>query len=118
MGTNYYIAHDNPADEHDNHIGKYSAGWRFSFQGAISKTIKEWEDRLNGAKIVNEYGREVATDEFWKMVHESIDNKWTMRSYALEQPARSSQREMIAEGFLKGDYWEDAGFCFGSREFC
>jgi len=117
MGTNYYIAHENSEDEHANHIGKYSGGWQFSFQGAITKTVKDWEERLKDAKIVDEYGREISTDEFWKMVHDSTSNKWTMRTYALDQPMGSSQREMIADGFLRGDYWEDAGFFFGSQEF-
>ena len=78
MGTNYYVQRSCPeACAHcsleDQHIGKRSAGWRFTFrahQGITSRS--DWESLIREpAVVVSEYGRKVTPDEFWALVDET-----------------------------------------------
>jgi hypothetical protein len=69
MGTNYYI-HENPCahcGRHDEpiHIGKSSAGWKFSFNATIHKTYEEWKAVIEAAdgKIFDEYNRPISAKE-------------------------------------------------------
>lgn len=81
MGTNYYLKFKQPDPcPHcgkfdaipDMHIGKQSAGWRFSFHGYREKGITSWNAWAaflaanvgRGARIVDEYGKSLMLGEF------------------------------------------------------
>lgn len=75
MGTNYY-AHIDCCEhcgrpEEIIHIGKQSCGWEFTFHGTdLIRSWKDWQVELNrsNAKIVDEYGRQIAFPLFKIMV--------------------------------------------------
>ena len=75
MGTNYYAVKKKPSLANEPlHIGKSSAGWKFSFQGYQDelniKSIEDWKDFLknNDVVILNEYDEEVSYDDFFELV--------------------------------------------------
>ena len=78
MGTNYY--HRTNICEHcdrydENHIGKSSGGWVFSFHGerndvewnflggGVIVSLDDWKARLKGGKIFDEYGDEISVED-------------------------------------------------------
>lgn len=75
MGTNYYQIIDpckccNRGSE-EIHIGKSSAGWPFSVHVIPEMEIYSWDDwmkRLEGAKIKDEYGREISLHDLNELV--------------------------------------------------
>jgi hypothetical protein len=57
----------------DVHIGKSSAGWKFTFQfngGKFYKTMPQMKEWLSNKVIVNEYNEEISHEYFWKIVKE------------------------------------------------
>ena len=80
---------------HDIHLGKNSAGWKFLFNANKLKyyplTRQGITDfiRKSKSKIVDEYGREVGIDEFWKIVDSSKDG-WDIAAYYKECPEDES----------------------------
>lgn len=86
MGTNYYVKmkacpHCGRGGE-DLHIGKSSGGWKFLFQrhddmGLDSARI--WFDFLAAPDriIVDEYGQNVAFDDFKSLVERKQDDRLT-----------------------------------------
>lgn len=61
------------------HIGKSSAGWQFCFNHNdwkyFKRSLQDLEEFLSSSKITNEYGEDVSSDEFWKMVELKKDGK-------------------------------------------
>lgn len=135
MGTNYYIARrdtlkvDDRIEEVKVHIGKYSGGWVFHFQGAVCKTVAEWKKRLEDLPgefvVVDEYGAEHDRHEFWRDTVEASRKPWgnstkppyNSRTYALEKGYNDTSAQWTAWDFLKGDMWIDDGHSFSNREF-
>lgn len=88
MGTNYYAIHnacENCGRRDVIHIGKQSAGWRFTWHacrfdsdGIAIASARQWVAFLRsaGVKIVDEYGREWTVDEFLARIerHGRADN--------------------------------------------
>lgn len=79
MGTNYEVRDDptcdNPAHTKTLHIGKSSAGWKFSFHAIPDHeppltTWKAWQEFLEGRTVVDEYGREMTLEEFRPVVEQ------------------------------------------------
>jgi hypothetical protein len=81
MGTNYYhrtniCKHCGRYDE--LHIGKLSAGWRFTFRGYRSDgldiiTYRDWLEILGpNPSIFDSYGRQVTLEEFKELVENSM----------------------------------------------
>lgn len=52
-------------------VGLSAAGWRFCFRAhkdpALASLV-EWQAFLAGRTITDEYGRVMASDDFWRMV--------------------------------------------------
>ena len=117
MGTNYYLHFTQPAacsccgheeKVHDLHIGKQSAGWRFSFHGVKELELtswKAWKKFLRqaisvwGVFIVDEYGDMVPLMKFTEIV-ESTKH---LKSHALLYP--------------QGCWSDDEGHSFDGGEF-
>ena len=86
MGTNYY--HIEPPEvchtcKHDHgsettHIGKSSAGWQFHFHGTGEiRSYSAWLAKIRSVgRIVDEYGRVTALDDFEALV-EGKRGGWT-----------------------------------------
>ena len=104
MGTNYYHRTNicpkcGRFDE--QHIGKSSAGWSFSFHGTEAiRSYKEWLVLLEaGGKIFNEYDEEIPLHKLKALV----EAKRGGRNHTREYP---------------GDNWVDAeGHSFSGYEF-
>ena len=131
MGTNYYVGRRDGTINPDIevvkiHIGKYSYGWAFHWQGNWCKSVHDWNNRLNclpgEAVIVDEYGEVISNQRFWDIVHNSKANTkrgkaQTLRKFAIEQGYDSDQGRLIAWEFLTGKSWEDDGYTFSDMEF-
>jgi hypothetical protein len=80
MSTNYYVKqttcdHCGHTPE-EAHIGKNSAGWEFVFQATEKcRCYEDWCDSLQNKIIVDEYGREVSFEEFYRIVQNSVGGK-------------------------------------------
>ena len=86
MGTNYYLRreegepcpHCGRSDKHDDlHIGKSSSGWCFSLNTHPDEGINSLDDwrkqfAAPGARIIDEYGRHVTTDEMLSTITERV----------------------------------------------
>lgn len=61
------------------HIGKSSIGWKFLFNHHHWKHFNNdyfsLEAFLSNNRIIDEYGRHVSFDDFWKMVDKKLDMK-------------------------------------------
>jgi hypothetical protein len=74
MGTNYYTRTNacKECGRYDQiHLGKSSAGWRFTFQGnhgQYYKDVPEMKKWLKGKTITDEYGNTLSYKAFWGMV--------------------------------------------------
>lgn len=80
MGTNYSTpsrcsAPCQHCTDEGLHIGKRSAGWAFGFEAhpALGLTSwKAWQEHLKGlTHVVDEYGRQIAIDEFIALVEKT-----------------------------------------------
>jgi len=140
MGTNYYLHFDVcehcDRSDHVMHIGKSSAGWRFSFRGyrlsesgypdldmiedAPMKKIQseddwrkmiEWATEDRGARIKDEYMATKTPEEFWEWVEAKRDGR-SHHEYCLASEY-THERE---HGRM--DTWHDEkGNSFTGREF-
>lgn len=86
MGTNYYAVRNRPTVEDPIHIGKSSAGWKFSFQSHNEKyheppivwntydQVYEWLYKQtvesDNYVILNEYDEIVSFDDLIKLIEE------------------------------------------------
>ena len=79
MGTNYYheigVCEHCGHAEHRRHIGKSSFGWCFSLHvepddHAFPHSWDEWQEEFISGRIVDEYGEEVDTEDFYSVVTE------------------------------------------------
>lgn len=122
MGTNYYhrtniCEHCDRFDEH--HIGKASAGWTFSFHGEreeiternplgeVIASFDDWKDRLSLGKIFDEYGTEVAFEEFVRMVERKKQEKCNHTEYCkVDHPSHAQENWLDNEGnsFSEGEF--------------
>ncbi len=126
MGTNYYarVKCCDACGRYDElHIGKSSAGWKFSFRGykehdppIVSET--GWREFLRTARIFDEYGKEVAYDEFWANAkHPQRANMRDHIDYCLSSD-RWHDRESVQRRLASGDEWhDDQGNSFSGTEF-
>ncbi len=80
MGTNFYVEEQPPCPHcgrgyEQTHVGKASAGWKFSFNAIERRTLDEWSEflRKNDGRIKNEYGESISCDAFLSMVHNRRD---------------------------------------------
>lgn len=76
MGTNYYaqikVCPKCKRPEKELHIGKSSAGWKFSFalNGEEYHNVKQLKKWLTRKEIRDEYGKKISHARFWKMVND------------------------------------------------
>ena len=91
MGINYYLIKPEKVcptchrtEGHDNqtyvHIDKSSGGWHFCFDGREHKTVEAWRAFIakwvaEGGWIADEYHRDAASEETWKVQPEWF---WSM----------------------------------------
>lgn len=141
MSTNYYWRFDecNCCERYNKlHIGKYSNGWEFMFQGyrpdsfGKGKELVSWQDWKNALKkdgiIVDEYGTRITLSEFIEMVevhakpgaHQS-DGKGGSRvlmnhlDYILSEPLYKDSWPHMRD---PKENWKDAqGYSFGISNF-
>ena len=128
MGTNYYVDEKRLrslecGDEDERlHIGKQSSGWVFCFQSQTAifdpakdgeeprpraiplRSVKDFKFLLDRwllphrGRIVDEYGKELSSEEFWLIVE-------------------ASRHRRNEAGRLDSDSYIDDGFDFYTREF-
>jgi hypothetical protein len=110
MGTNYYVdeERDCPTCHRRHmcliHIGKSSAGWKFTFawnSGDYYKSLQEMKDWLKGRKITDEYGRKITRAKFWAMVR-AKENE----GHDHIQLDRGAKHGVIVDGiyFMEGEF--------------
>lgn len=80
MGTNYFarIETCNCCGRYDeSHIGKYSYGWEFLFQGQELCSWKEWKKFLKDdkIKIFDEYGKEHSISDLEELIKSNKKDK-------------------------------------------
>lgn len=77
MGTNYYVRY--PACPHcgrrdeDRHIGKSSAGWKFSLRVYPEEgvnNLEDWRREWEKGEIINEYDEPVAVEKLLQSILE------------------------------------------------
>ena len=78
MGTNYYVKNNQCEQckrfDDNEHIGKSSHGWQFSFQATFDiKSYKQWLSYLEGKEIINEYGDSISLKDFKELVESKLD---------------------------------------------
>ena len=122
MGTNYYIervetvlATGEDRTVEVEHIGKYSGGWTFTFQGCNQKTVEEWRGRVfnlqAGERIRDEYHVVYNPEEFWTDTVEA-----SLKPWARGIPARTAH---AFNRFDSGSQnWHDGRHGFSNCEFC
>lgn len=110
MGVNYYIVKKNDMTVEVEHIGKYSGGWTFGFQGSKQKTIAEWQERLNNLAedevIRDEHHVTFTPAGFWDECVEGSKRQQFIT------PASFTSRGYLGKG------WVENGFRFTPQEFC
>lgn len=87
MSTDYYTTIEREGCGHCSRpgpwtdkllVGLSAAGWRFCFKahkdGPTLDTLEAWRAFLQGRTITDEYGRVVASDDFWRMVE--VKTQW------------------------------------------
>lgn len=114
MGTNYYINFDYcPSCGRGMrlHIGKKSAGWRFSFAAHKKPNIQcthDWRELLKYMPIIDEYDNEISYEAFFEIIEESRREPFNhydecKGKYGVE--------------YDKQIYKDIEGFTFNEREF-
>lgn len=117
MGTNYYVrtascenACEHCAESRLVHLGKTSAGWRFSFQAQPEwpreQAFAEWQTLAGSGSIEDEYGRAITRTELLAMIVARRD----LRSHLTPQPDLDYHRP-------SDDWFENDGHEFGTRDF-
>lgn len=123
MGTNYFMMHDRCAHcgrEERMHIGKKSAGWRFSFRG--HDNIRSWVDWMrelsrSDVLIRNEHGDVVSLEQFIKVVESSKEEPHDHIDYCINS-SEQSDRDYIWRKLLDNTAWHDnENFSFSATEF-
>lgn len=124
MGTNYYWRHkccDKCGRYEELHIGKKSAGWKFSFRGHRDHQppIVSWEDWRrtiveNAGQVFNEYDEMVPFNEFVAVVDGSRSEPRDHIEMCMSDPHSSSY---INGAVNRGDAWHADGFSFSNTEF-
>lgn len=79
MGTNYYHRKNicpKCGRYDEEHIGKSSCGWQFSFHGTNEiRSYKDWMIELKKGEIFNEYDEKISLDELMKMIESKRGGK-------------------------------------------
>lgn len=107
MGTNYYVKFPPcPCCGHlnDEHIGKSSAGWTFSFHATDKiKSAKDWMLVLSqhNAKIYDEYGQEISFKAFYRMVELKKSEK---QGHSVEYPNENNYLDAEGNSMSKGEF--------------
>lgn len=125
MGTNFYaIFKACPHCGHGEsiHIGKRSAGWKFSFHGTDTiRSWVDWKEKLSDPSVLiqNEYGERLTFDEFRQTVEATEGHDLDHINECLEgvnSPYHT--REYARNGLKNGSLWHDPeGWSFSSGEF-
>ena len=126
MGTNYYYRYnicDTCGRYEELHIGKTSAGWKFSFQGYDKtnfieiKSFQDWKNNFNFGitknknqyfgYILDEYGRKYNSEEFIKIVNARKNEP-------------NSHKKRLAFALTELSYWwnDEEGNDFTLQIFC
>jgi hypothetical protein len=106
MGTNYYARYGHCPEcsrYEEEHIGKSSVGWTFSFHAPFGiKSWKDWQGYLqrDGITIANEYDEPVSFDKFRSIVEDRGED---LSNYSIEYP--------------EGNFLDDEGHSFSYCEF-
>lgn len=124
MGTNYYARVNccvACGRYEELHIGKASAGWKFSFRGYRDHqppitSESDWRKFLVGVPIFDEYRKPVTYDDFW--ANAKSPKRADMRdhiNYCLSSP---TDREWMRRRLDAGTEWhDDQGNSFSGTEF-
>lgn len=116
MSTNFYIrryeenTNQQEAWVSEEHIGKRSGGWTFTFNGQKQKSVADWRARIasmiDGERIQDEYYNVYTADEFWAAVDRTLE-PW------------GSMTAKTAHGFRNDDRnWTDGRYGFSNYDFC
>lgn len=118
MGTNYYAHLDacpTCGKGEELHIGKSSAGWRFSFRAHPDRhppivSWRDWEQALRTATIKDEYDAPVRFSDFLRLV-------WSKEHQPNCQTCHMEKHH--PKGYLESDqdYHDADGHPFSPREF-
>lgn len=106
MGTNYYARYEicESCDRYEEeHIGKSSAGWTFSFHATDEiRSYVDWLTFLNDkdVKIFDEIGAEISLQDFKKMVE-----------------TKQKEERNHAPIYTEGSFKDDEGHSFSEDEF-
>lgn len=89
MGTNYELYYNKCqcCGRSDSiHIGKSSAGWRFIFQKheGVVENIAQLKELTAKGEIVDEYGRTISNEDFWKLVEAKQTEKNSQASEVID----------------------------------
>lgn len=126
MGTNYYVKINccDKCNRYDQlHIGKSSAGWKFSFRGYRDHSPpltseQSWRDFLKDKKIENEYGETVPYDEFWSNAISEERKKLRDHIDYLKNSPVQCDREYVKRHLNAQNAWHDEnGNSFLAEEF-
>lgn len=108
------------------HIGKSSGGWKFRFDHNNWKYFKKDKqsivDFINSCEIIDEYDRNISTEEFWKLVEskkDGIDSKeyyTNWRKYNIGLDGKAVQPSYIPNDF--GEFYVDDLNFSTSTDFC
>ena len=123
MGTNYYIhtpscaaACEHCAASEELHLGKSSAGWRFSFQAdpewPREQAYSLWLERAKAGAIKDEYGDSVTLDDLLAL----IEAKQSGRSHTAYDPTEARIHGRLYDRLRAGDF-ECEGHDFCDRPF-
>ena len=115
MSTNFYIRTGND-DTSDQHIGKRSAGWVFTFNAQVNKTYDGWMETLLNLGpdqiIIDEYNQTYTVEEFVEEVQE------TRKPWGPQQIQPKAYNASIYHPETREKRWMDKGFMFSNYEFC
>ena len=106
MGTNYYARYGTCSEcgrGEEEHIGKSSVGWTFSFHAPFGvKSWKDWQEYLQreGVTIANEYNDILSFDEFRSVVEDRGEG---LSNHSIEYP--------------DGNFLDDEGYSFSNCAF-
>lgn len=128
MGTNFYwIENQCPHCGRGEkiHIGKRSAGWRFSFQGYPDhqppiRAWSDWQSILNEGTIMDEYGVTHSKSAFVAMVDASMAESRNHVPWCLADTSRGSagNSAYMTDALTRGTAWQDPeGWSFSSTDF-
>ena len=77
MGTNYYIG--------DEHLGKSSFGWKFTFRYYKQyKSIEDVKKKFRSGKIIDEYGEEISFFALWCKIESKQSGKKHLNCSTIE----------------------------------